>query len=155
LTSMIEVVEQTLLEEDISYKPMPQDAHSFAIRFQGLQGEWLSVAIVREEAQEFVFYSVAPQFVDEERRWAVVEYLMRANYGLSIGNFEMDFDDGEVRFRTGIDVEGDRLSPALLKSLIYSNWVTMDRYLLGLQAVMADELSPSDAIEQAEAPDEE
>ena len=154
MTSMIEVVEQTLLEEDISYKPMPQDAHSLAIRFQGLQGEWLSVAIVREEAQEFVFYSVAPQFVDEERRWAVAEYLMRANYGLSIGNFEMDFDDGEVRFRTAIDVEGDRLSPALLKSLIYSNWVTMDRYLLGLQAVTADELSPSDAIEQAEAPDE-
>jgi hypothetical protein len=151
LAAMMAVVEQTLLDEDISYRPMPQDAHSLAIRFQGLQGEWLSVAIVREEAQEFVFYSVAPQFVSEDRRMIVAEYLMRANYGLSIGNFEMDFDDGEVRFRTGIDVENDELSPALLKSLIYSNWVTMDRYLRGLQAVMADELSPVDAIEQAEA----
>lgn len=154
MTAMMPVVEQTLLEEDISYQPMPQDAHSLAMRFQGLKGEWLSVAIVREEAHEFVFYSVAPQFAAEDRRVAVAEYLMRANYGLSIGNFEMDFDDGEVRFRTGIDVEGDRLSPALLKSLIYSNWVTMDRYLPGLQAVIANQVSPAQAIEQAEAPDE-
>ena len=155
MTSMMQVVEKTLLEEDISYKPLPHDPRSLAIRFQGLQGEWLSVAVVREEAQEFVFYSVAPQSVPEERRAVIAEYLMRANYGLSIGSFEMDFDDGEVRFRTGLDVENDRLSSALLKSLIYSNWVTMDRYLPGLQAVIDAQMSPSEAIEQAEKPDEE
>jgi len=35
----------------------------------------------------------------------VNEFLTRANYGLNIGNFEMDFQDGEIRFKTAIDVE--------------------------------------------------
>jgi len=147
---MMQVVEQTLREEEISYKPLPHDPHSLGIRFQGVQGEWLSVVIVREEIQEVVFYSVAPHSVPTERRADVAEFLMRANYGLAIGNFEMDFDDGEVRFRTGLDVENDRLSPALLKSLMYSNWVTLDRYLPGLEAVIAGQVSPANAVEQAE-----
>lgn len=147
---MLDVLKQTLAEEQVSYQPLPHDPLSLAIRFEGLHGEWVSVATVREERQEFVFYSVLHQFVEEDARPRVAEYLMRANYGLVVGNFEMDFDDGEVRFRTGIDVEDDRLSEALTRALIYSNWVTMDRYLPGLQAVVRGEMAPNEAIEMAE-----
>jgi len=43
------------------------------------------------------------------------KFLTRANYGMMIGNFEMDFTDGEIRYKTSIDVEGDKLSSALIK----------------------------------------
>ncbi len=49
---------------------------------------------------------------------AVAEFITRANFGIVIGNFEIDFSDGEIRYKTSIDVEGDRPSFALIKRLV-------------------------------------
>jgi hypothetical protein len=49
----------------------------------------------------------------------VAEFLTRANSGMVIGNFELDFADGEIRYKTSIDVEGDKLSYAIIKRLVY------------------------------------
>ena len=43
---------------------------------------------------------VAPVNVKESARPAVAEYLTRINYGLKVGNFEMDFSDGKVRYKS-------------------------------------------------------
>lgn len=40
--------------------------------------------------------------VPEELRPGVAEFITRANYGLIRGNFEMDFNDGELRYKTTI-----------------------------------------------------
>ena len=82
----------------------------------------------------------------------MAEFLTRANYGLIIGNFEMDLTDGEVRYKTGIDVEGDRLSAALVKNLVYANVLTMDQYLPGIMRLIYADVSPAEAIVQVEGP---
>lgn len=46
------------------------------------------------------------QTVPDARRLEAAEYLHRINYGLLLGNFEMDYDEGEVRFRTSLMAEG-------------------------------------------------
>ena len=120
------------------------------IPFQGTNGQWMCYAQAREDQEQFVFYSVCPAVAPEERRGAVAEFLTRANYGLIIGNFEMDFHDGEVRYKTSLDVEGDTLSPALLRSLVYANVAMMDHYLPGVMAVLYGNVSPEEAIEQVE-----
>ena len=80
-----------------------------------------------------------------------MNFLTRANYGLLIGNFEMDYNDGEVRYKTSIDVEGDRLSKALVKRLVYDNLAVMDRYLPGVLSVIYGGASPTEAIAQVES----
>lgn len=118
--------------------------------FQGDNGQWNCYAQAREEQEQFVFYSVFPVAAPEDRRLAVAEFLTRANYGLVIGNFEMDFTDGEIRYKTGVDIEGDRLSPALVRQLVYANVLTMDRYLPGIMSVLYGDVSPAEAIAQIE-----
>ena len=118
--------------------------------FQGDNGQWNCYAQAREEQEQFVFYSVFPAAAPEDRRLAVAEFLTRANYGLVIGNFEMDFTDGEIRYKTGVDIEGDRLSPALVRQLVYANVLTMDRYLPGIMSVLYGDVSPAEAIAQIE-----
>ena len=120
--------------------------------FKGENGEWTCYARAREEMEQFVFYSVCPTNVPPERRPAMAEFLTRANYGLIIGNFEMDLTDGEVRYKTGIDVEGDRLSAALVKNLVYANVLTMDQYLPGIMRLIYADVSPAEAIVQVEGP---
>ena len=51
-------------------------------------------------------------------RPAVIEYLTRINYGaMVIGNFEMDLSDGEVQFRTSVDVEHGSINPEMVAQM--------------------------------------
>ncbi len=118
--------------------------------FQGKNGDWNCFAQAMDDQSRFLFYSVSPTNIPEEKRAAVAEYLTRANYGLIIGNFEMDYNDGEVRYKTSIDVEGDRLTLALIKQAVYANVFTFDRYLPGLEAVISGEKTPLEAVMEIE-----
>ena len=100
--------------------------------------------------EQFIFYAVCPVKADESARLAVVEFITRANFGLRIGNLEMDFLDGEVRYKSSIDFEGETLTPRLVRNTIYPAVQTVDRYLGGLLKVMYGGSTPADAIAEVE-----
>lgn len=119
--------------------------------FSGDNGQWRCLIKTRERQSQLVFYSICPIIIPSNFRMAIAEFITLANYGIIIGNFELDLTDGELRYKTSIDVEGDRLKPANIESLIYPNLGTMDRYLLGIKAIIERiDISPSDAIEIVE-----
>ena len=102
----------------------------------GVNGAWTVFATVREAESQLLLHSVLPENVDVDRRAELVLFITRANFGLVIGNFEIDLDDGELRFKTSIDVEGDELTDALIDNLLLANVTMMDRYLPGIRAVV-------------------
>jgi hypothetical protein len=116
----------------------------------GRNGEYDCYAIANEERQTFRFVSQVPIKVPENQRILMSEFLTRANYGLCIGNFEMDFDDGEIRYKTSIDVENDRLTSALVENLVNINVITVDRYFPGMMKVLYGGMSPEEAIRTVE-----
>lgn len=122
------------------------------LNFGGRTGTWRCLARVREDEGQFLFYSFVPLEVPAAQMPLVAEYLMRANFGLFIGNFELNYRTGTVQYRTSIDVEGDEeaLSLPVIKHLVYQNVLTMDKYLPGLQAVIEGRMSPEAAIEATE-----
>lgn len=119
--------------------------------FQGENGAWTCYARAREQQQQFVFYSICPVNAPENKRPAIAEFITRANYGMMIGNFELDFSDGEIRYKTSIDVEGSSLTFPLIKRLVYANVMMMDEYLPGIRAVIDEEVEVKDAIAQIES----
>ncbi|MFN6570946.1 YbjN domain-containing protein [Dendronalium sp. ChiSLP03b] len=114
--------------------------------YQGKNGQWLCYARANEAPQQFAFYSICPTIAPEERRLAIAEFIARANNGIVIGNFELNFSSGEILYKTSIDVESDRLTSALIKRLVYANVITIDQYLPGILAVIEGRLSPTEAI---------
>ena len=58
--------------------------------FRGDDAEWRCYAQADEQKELFLFYSVAQVKVPENRRQAVMEFMTRANYGMLIGNFEIE-----------------------------------------------------------------
>ena len=106
---------------------------------------------MNDEQKLFFFYSVCPINVPDDKRSPIAEFITRANYGIKIGNFELDFNDGEVRYKTSIDVENDDLTPALISNHVYANIWTMDRYLPGIMSVVYSDEAPVDAIQKIEA----
>jgi hypothetical protein len=119
--------------------------------FQGENGKWTCYAKARDDQEQFVFYSVCPVNTPDSKRLAVAEFLTRANSGMIIGNFEMDFEDGEIRYKTSIDFEDDSLSCAQIKRLVYANVMMMDAYLPGIMSVIYGDVRPVDAIAQIES----
>lgn len=124
------------------------------VDFSGKHGTWTCYAQARELQQQFVFYSVCPVKVPEDRRAALAEFITRANYGLILGNFELDYSDGEIRYKTSSDVEGSTLTHAMIRQMVYANVLIMDRYLPGIMNVIYGSQSPADAIHSIEGTEE-
>lgn len=118
--------------------------------FTGNNGSWQCFAQSREEQQQFIFYSILQMNVPPDKRPLVADFLTRANYGLILGNFEMDMNDGEVRFKTSIDVQGGQLTTGMVKTMIYVNVLMMDKYLPGIMSVTYGASTPPDAIAKIE-----
>jgi|AutmiccommuBRH23_1029490.scaffolds.fasta_scaffold00223_62 hypothetical protein len=116
----------------------------------GENGRFSCQAEYNQDQHIFYFYSYFPINVPEEKQMKMAEFLTRANYGIRIGNFEMDYEDGEVRFRTSIDFEGQDLSYVLVSNHVYPNVWMMDRYLPGLFAVVYGDASPTEILETIE-----
>lgn len=124
--------------------------------FSGENGQWICFAQAREAQQQVVIYSICPLRVPQKCRAAMAEFLTRANYGLVIGNFEMDYEDGELRYKTSLDVEEAEASHGLLRQIVYANVAAMDCYLPGILAILAGSRSPAEAvadIDDAKPPD--
>lgn len=140
----------TYLDEDEWFPRRINGKYAYSMSYTGKNGDLRCYAIVRVDLEEFLFYAVAPVKVPDEVRLAVSEYLTRANYGLRIGNFELDYSDGEVRYKSSIDFEGQTLTSDLIRNVIYPAVHTMDRYLPGLLRVSFGGATPLEAIEEIE-----
>ncbi|MCA9538039.1 MAG: YbjN domain-containing protein [Myxococcales bacterium] len=149
MSSMFETVVE-FFEADSWPVQLVKDDTALRTAFQGESGQWTCYARVRVEQEQFVFYSVCPLKVPENQLTRSAEFLHRANYGMIIGNFELDFSDGEVRYKTSIDVENDRLTVALCRQLVVANVMMMDRYLPGLMQVIYSDVTPVQAIANIE-----
>ncbi|NER00846.1 MAG: YbjN domain-containing protein [Cyanothece sp. SIO2G6] len=146
---LFDVVLHFFTEDDWAYAKI-QGEPRLRLAFQGKNGNWSCYAQVNEENQKFAFYSICPSNAPEDKRGAIAEFITRANYGMVIGNFELDYSDGEIRYKTSIDVEGSILNSALIKQLVYTNVLTMDQYLPGILAVIEEEVKPRIAVERVE-----
>jgi hypothetical protein len=125
---------------------------AYRMRYQGHNGDLRVFAQIRVDAEQLIIYAIAPNNVPEEARAGVAEYLTRANYGMYIGNFELDYNDGEVRFKSSVDFEDVSLDPKLIRNTIYPAVRLMDKYLPGLLKVAYGGKSPLEAVSEIETP---
>jgi hypothetical protein len=110
---------------------------SVSFVFDGKAGPWTTHVKAFEEEQQVAVYGVLPFMFDEDKRSAAAELITRINYGLVIGNFEMDFADGETRYKTSLDFEGEQLTDKLIIQLVRANLSVMDSYLPAFVALAA------------------
>jgi hypothetical protein len=113
--------------------------------FENPRARWKSYAKASGDDRTFLFYSICAVNVPEERRPAVAEFITRVNFGLVSGNFEMDWADGEVRFKTGIELTGIPPTTELVTALVQPNLTAVIRYLPGLLKVISNEADPETA----------
>lgn len=118
---------------------------------QGENGQWRCYVKVKETQQQIAFYSVCPIKTSPSKLAVMAEFIARANYGVIIGNFELDFDDGEIRYKTSIDAQENSLTIGSIAQLVYTNILMMDRYFPGILDVIEQNVQPGKAIKVIES----
>jgi hypothetical protein len=108
-------------------------------------GSWLMYIQVVEEPALLAVYSVLAAAAPPERRTSLAEFVTGANYGLSLGNFEMDLADGEVRAKVALAVGDGPLDDALVARLIRASGRLVEVFLPGIEAVI-DGVEPAAAL---------
>lgn len=119
-----------------------------SVNYTGENGAWL--AWMQDRGAYLVAYAVCPTKAPADRRPAIAEFITRANFGLAAGNFEMNFDTGQIRFKNGIYAREETLSTTLVGRMFqFANW-TMDDYYAGLMAVIYAGSDPATVVAQME-----
>lgn len=145
MATVFESISAFLKDDDWQYE-VAEPNRLLRFGFTGTNGRFTSYAQVFEQRSQLCVYTMIPFSAPEAVRPAVMEFITRANYGMILGNFEMDLHDGEIRYKTSIDVEGAELTRPLARHVVYGNCLTADRYLPGLMAVISGGKSAADAI---------
>jgi hypothetical protein len=83
---------------------------------------------------------------DLKIRPLVAEVLARANHGMSIGNFDIDMDSGEMHFQIGQVIRGRELDDDTIGGVFSAALSTADRYFPAIMRVMFAGHTPADAV---------
>lgn len=152
----------------VAFERLVQHLEEYELRFEtdtenetivaSFSGQVASYRVIgRIEADQDLFqvFGLIPIRVPKGCRPAVAEAITRANFGLKVGNFEMDFDDGELRYQIAHLLAGDSLDGETVRRLIGTTMAMMDRYLPAILSVIYGNELPADAVRFAESDQEE
>ena len=112
----IEDLEDLLERHDLGWSA-PQPG-IYRIDFEIESGVWTTLVHTDPEDGICAVTSIWPEQVAEDDRARVALELSRRNYELAVGSYEVDPQDGEVRYRTGIDLGQADPDPLLLEALV-------------------------------------
>jgi len=114
--------------------------------FNGDNGRWQCVAVGNPKDCSLVFMSLLPCKAPASRRTACAELLTRINYNLTHGCFEMDFEDGEIRFRTSVALGEEPPSAETVDHLVFRNLCVVDQLIATVTNVVYGQVSPKAAL---------
>jgi hypothetical protein len=148
-TPLIDVAIAALDANGWSYQ---RDDAGAAVVFpiRGARSAYEGTIVTTEEARFLTTYCVFAPRVPETRRPAMLEAIARANFGLHTGAFEVDLDDGELRFRDGLIARRAELPLGFMRDMLSFSVFICDRYHDALMGVAFGDVEPAAAIAAVE-----
>lgn len=120
-------VEAFLHAQKLNYERL--DERLIRIRFQSeRRGSWILLVRMEAEKETIVLYSVFPERIPPSMRQELALLLMSENYELLAGAFEMDQEDGELRFRSSL-VGMDKWNGSAFGNSLSSHIQVMEMFL--------------------------
>jgi len=148
---ILERLKSAVAEMGRRFAEDPTQPH-LVMGYGGKNGNYSCVLQVHMEYPLIVFHSYVQCCVPEEKRVVMAEFLTRANSRLSLGNFELDFSDGVIRYKTSLHIGDGLLTTEMLSAMLGANVGTIDHYLPGIMSVLWNDVSAEDAVGLCEAP---
>lgn len=130
-------LEAYLVQEDIEYHLDEDCPDRILVIFQTKALSNVSLDITVLNSRTVLFVSRLPLNVPPEHRAAVCEYITRVNYGVVLGGFEMDLDEGDVNYKiVGALGRENEIDQEAFCRLLYLGNSMLDKYAPGILAIL-------------------
>lgn len=136
-----------------AHAPEQDDTLTLRIFVKGKHAEWACMIRCFEQSARLLVYSLYPEQVEAALRNRISELICRINYGLILGNFEMDWEDGELRYKTSMDIESIEINRTVMRNLVYGNFHSFDMYFNAIAQGLRTERDLDTLVLEAENPD--
>lgn len=154
MSALLQILSQFLDSIQWHWELVDESGRILGTSVEGEHGKFTCYGHAHDTRQQLVFYSLCPTNCPPERLSAMAELMARMNFGMILGNFELDMRDGEIRYKTAIDVEDLDFSVDACKQLVFPNCMMMDRYLPAIEHVV-NGVSPEGALAVLSLDDDE
>jgi len=106
---------------------------------------------IRIPDKQVLISSVCPVSIPENKRKQISEFITRANTNLILGAFEMDFNDGQLKYKNNFiyDDTFPHSEDVFIRNLLIT-YRMLDKYIPGIMSVLYANLEPRAAIAQIE-----
>ena len=149
MNAAYEKLMQHLDSQNIDYWARSED-RSICTDLRGEVGRYRVYAVVDVDDSLFQVFGYSPVCVPKGSRPAIAEMLARANCGLKVGKFEMDYDEGELRFQAAQILPDDNLEDETIQRLIGTTMAMLNTYLPAVLSVIYGNELPKDAVRHAD-----
>lgn len=141
-------VENFLKEDDWNYEMVDDGVFRTGVKLE-CKLKSARIYILVYDA-DFTVTAIIPIGTDEKSMPAMAEFIARVNFGLRIGQFVMNFDDGKVYYRSSMYCGDVPPAKEQIKHLLYVTVAMMDRYGDALAKVIYGFTNPREAVTEAE-----
>ena len=147
-TEIASVVRQFLDEDDWNYSfDKEKGLFRFGVSLSGrLKNVQYVVSINQHDYNVYAISPVSADAEDAEQMRKMSEFINRVNYGLKDGNFEMDFRDGELRYRCYVNGDGALPTVRMVDESIRCPLIMYNRYSNGILQMVFFGMSAEDAV---------
>jgi len=147
--TIIKVLEENELKFQTIIDDKNRVVHNF--NFGLVNGKVDTFIEINHDYKYIIIYTVCPITVPKHQRISLSEFITRINERLYIGNFELNMENGSIRYKASymfneVNLESEDV---FLQNLLAS-FRMMDRYLPGFMSLIYTEVSPVDAKNKIE-----
>ena len=148
---MQNLIKSTLEKDEINFQTLQEDENGTAFRMGfGLKNGRVDVIIdINTAWHSYSILAIFPVTVEDNKIRRVSELLNRINYGLTLGDFEIDFSSGNLRFKTTQlyeEIHPD--TEFLFRRKLQISFETMDRFTPAIMSVIYANILPEQALAQ-------
>lgn len=130
--TMFERLKEYLKAVELTYSTVENET-VITFRYTS-KGNYQCIIDVNDEDKIVIIYAILGSLVEPKKRNRIAQLLTRVNFGIRIGNFEMDYDDGQIRYKTSIDYDGvNDFDDSFLENLILINLTTTDKFYQAIE----------------------
>ncbi|TGE31139.1 YbjN domain-containing protein [Desulfosporosinus sp. Sb-LF] len=111
----------------------------------GVNTNFHAFLLVDEEQESLLCNTHIDQKIPHSKRLEVCDFMSRVNYELANGNFEMDMDNGEIRYRTFLDLADAVPSKDQVLNILWNGVLGFDTFYPGLMKLVYGNCSAEEA----------
>jgi len=140
-----------LTEHDWCFEELEDEGY-IRTTVQGENARFRMVLGARGDGPTFLCFALYDFSVPKERRESVCALINLVNYTILLGCFEMDQEDGELRYRLTFPLDGVEIADRQIERSVVVAAMMADRFYPAFMALLYGGRSPDQALDSVDRP---